>query len=61
MEENETVKAIIDDKAIFCGKCGHKIATTAGLKCGLGNGVIYLVCKHKDGSKRCKALNQIDL
>lgn len=58
---NEIVKARIGDRAIFCGKCGHKIASTKGLKYGLGNGTMYLICKHKSGSKRCKTVNQIDL
>lgn len=60
-EDREIVKAVISDRAIFCGKCGHKIATTVGLKHGLGNGTIYLICKFKSGRERCKTLNQIDM
>jgi len=60
-EDTGAVKAVIGDRAIFCSKCGHKIATTAGLKHGLGNGTIYLVCKHKQGSVKCRTVNQIDL
>jgi len=57
----ETVKAVMSDKAILCGHCGHKLAETYGLKHGLGNGKIYLMCRHKSSGKVCKAINQIDL
>jgi hypothetical protein len=60
-EQKEIVKAIIQDKVILCGYCGHKLAETKGLRCGLGNGTIYLKCKHKDCGRFCNTINQIDL
>lgn len=57
----KTVEAIIDTGVIFCGKCGHKIAGAKGLRCGLGNGTIYLLCKHKDFSIKCLTMNEIRL
>ena len=59
--DSEIAKAKIEERAIFCSACGHKIASVKGLKHGLGNGTIYLVCKHKQGKERCKTVNQIDL
>ena len=60
-ETGEIVKALVDERVIFCSKCGHKIASTKGFKRGLGNGSIFLVCKHKSAGKVCKTVNQIDL
>jgi hypothetical protein len=60
-EQKEIVKAIIGDKVILCGYCGHKLAETQNLRCGLGSGTIYLKCVHKDKGIRCRMINQIDL
>ena len=60
-DDREIVKAIIMERAIFCGTCKHKIASVQGLRHGLGNGTIYIICKHKDRGIRCKCVNQIDL
>lgn len=57
----ETTKAIISEKVILCGCCGHKIAEVYGLKHGLGNGTLYILCNHKSSGKKCKTINQIDL
>lgn len=57
----EIVKAAVSKEAIYCGKCNHKLAVIKGLKSGLGNGTIYLKCNHKDSSKRCRAINEIEL
>ena len=60
-EQKEIIKAIIGDDVILCGYCGHKLAETKGLRCGLGNGTMYLKCVHKDKGVRCRTINQIDL
>lgn len=59
--DKDTVEATIERNAIFCGKCGHKIAGVKGLKCGLGNGTIYIMCKHKDIGVKCLTVNEIRL
>lgn len=58
---DEVVKAVISKEAIYCGKCNHKLAVVKGLRNGLGNGTIYLLCKHKSSGKVCKIVNEINL
>jgi hypothetical protein len=60
-ETGEVTKALFDKDVILCGKCGHVIAKCKGLRQGLGNGTIYLMCKHKSSGRTCKEINQIDL
>jgi hypothetical protein len=60
------VEAKIIDNMIVCGKCGHKIAGCKEVKLQLGNGEIYLLCKHRDGSKptkerNCMTMNKVSL
>jgi hypothetical protein len=60
-EPKEITKALIGTNAIFCGYCGHKIAGCRGLKSNLGNGKVYLICRHKDRGRFCRMMNEIDL
>ena len=58
------VDAVVKDNIIVCGKCGHIIAKCKELRMRLGHGVIYILCKHKDGSKKpskCGEVNRIEL
>lgn len=59
--EKPIVKAVQIGNMLVCGDCGHKIAGCKSLRMGLGNGTIYLKCRHKDRSKKCNVLNEIEL
>jgi hypothetical protein len=58
---NKPVKAIVGNRAILCGKCGHKIAGCREFRPESGNGKIYLLCKHKDKGKKCFTENVVCL
>lgn len=60
-EKAEEVKAKITESAIYCGKCGHKIAETKGFKHHLGNGIIRILCKSKSNGHYCRTVNKIEL
>jgi hypothetical protein len=60
-EPKAITKALMGDRVILCGYCGHKICEIEGFKRGLGNGTIYLLCQHKSQGKRCKTVNEINL
>ena len=53
-KQNEPVKALIDEHAIYCGKCGHKVAE-------IRKGKMYILCNHKDRGNRCKVESEIDI
>lgn len=57
----DTVKAVIMNDKIICGKCGHKIAEKKGVLHALGRGEIYIICKHRDKGKNCNTINKIEL
>jgi hypothetical protein len=58
---SDVIKAIVRRNTIRCGKCFHKIAECKGLRIRLGNGTIYLKCKHRDEGKTCNSVNEIDM
>lgn len=60
-QDKPITKAVISEHAIFCGKCNHKMAGVKNLRAGLGNGTIFLICKHKSASRVCKTINEIEL
>lgn len=59
--DNGITKAIIKDNNIFCGKCKHKLAECKALRHCLGNGSIFIKCKHIDKGKYCNEVNEIVL
>jgi len=54
-------KAIVLNDKILCGKCGHKIAEKKGAIQSLGQGKIYLVCRHRDNGVNCKEVNEVEV
>ena len=45
--------ARIEERALFCGVCGHKIGT-------IKDGKIYLECQHRDGKNKCHVKNEVN-